>query len=276
VFNDKRRIAIISYHSISHDSNRYIITPETFTSQMEFIRENYQIIRLNRIRDAFFDGEKDATKIIITFDDGFKNFFEFAYPTLKKLSIPSTIFIPTGFIGSSNLWDMHKNFYTKINIMNSKQLLALSQECLVDFGSHTVSHLSMRNLCAEKMMREAVDSKKKLEDLFGFGINMFAYPYGQLDDISGETTRTLLDAGYEIAVTSRWGTLQSLNGMLKLKRIFFKEKDSYDDLRTKIEGQYDWFAFKERIGFTFRFGRKQFKVQELQKRVKGLKNMIWF
>jgi hypothetical protein len=49
--------------------------------------------------------------------------------------------------------------------------------------------------------------------------------------------------------------------MLELKRIFFDEHDSYADLSAKIEGLYDWFALKERIGFTLRFVKKQFTAR---------------
>ncbi len=253
----KRKITIISYHSITADPYIYGITLGTFKRQMEFIKNTYEIIKLNKICDAFGGKEKDIRKLVITFDDSFSDFFEVAYPTLKRLSIPCTVFIPTGFVGRFNMWDMHEKFFRRINVMNNQQLLALSQECMVDFGSHTVNHVSMRNLSTKAMIQEAADSKKWLEGFFNRKINMFAYPYGQLDDISKKTTETLLDMGYEIAVSSRWGTVQCSKDILKLKRIFFNEKDGYKDLKDKIEGRYDWFRVKERTGFLCRQARRR-------------------
>lgn len=249
----KTKITIVSYHSISPDSHKYGITPRSFDSQIEFIKQNYKVIRLNQIPEAFANNETGVRKLIVTFDDGFANFSEFAYPSLQRLSVPCTIFVPSGLIGRYNVWDSNKTFVPSIRIMNKQELLALSRDGLVDFGSHTINHVSMSNLSREEMKRQTLDSKKELETLFGLPITMFAYPYGQLGDISKVTRKILFEAGYEIAVTTRWGTLQSPQDVLELKRIYFDEEDGYDDLKAKIEGYYDWFALKERIGFLLRF-----------------------
>lgn len=256
--NFKTKITIVTYHSVSPNSYKYAITPKTFNRQMEFIKENYQIIRLNQIADAFNHCRKEVRKLIITFDDAFASFYQFAYPTLRRLSIPCTIFIPSALIGRYNVWDSHKGLLPKIQIMDKQELLTLSREGLVDFGSHTINHVSMRNLAPDEMRRQAVDSKKELETLFGLPITMFAYPYGQLGDMSKLTTRILSEAGYEIAVTTRWGTLQTSRKILELKRIFFDEQDSHADLSAKIEGSYDWLALKERMGFLLRSGKCRF------------------
>ena len=248
----KKRITIITYHSVTPDPHKYAITPPAFLNQLSFINENYDIIKLSEIAKAFSDNAKPVRQLVITFDDAFENFYEFAYPTLQRFSIPCTIFVPSGLIGRNNVWDSHKRLSPKIQIMNKQQLMALRGDGSVDFGSHTIDHVSMRNLSLHEMRRQAVDSKKELEDILGLKIHMFSYPYGQLNDVSKRTTNILSEAGYNIAVTTRWGTLQTRQQMLELKRIFFDEKDNYDDLRAKIEGQYDWFGLKERVGFLLR------------------------
>lgn len=249
----KKKITIVSYHSISPISHRYAITPRTFDGQIAFIKQNYKVIKLNQIPEAFGNDEKGVRQLVVTFDDGFSNFFQFAYPILQKHSIPCTMFLPSGLIGQYNVWDSKRDFLPKIEIMNKQELLALKSGGLVDFGSHTIDHVSMRNLSRDEMKRQVVDSKKQLEDLFGFRIYMFAYPYGRLGNVSRLSRKILSESGYEIAVTARWGTLQSHQNILDLKRIFVDEEDDNEDIRAKIEGHYDWFAMKERIGFLFRF-----------------------
>ena len=256
----EKRITIVTYHSITPDSYKHAITPRAFFNQLAFIKENYAIIKLNEIAKVFSDNAKMARKVVVTFDDAFENFYEFAYPTLQRLSIPCTIFVPSGLIGRHNVWDSDKGLSPKIQIMNKEQLIALSADGLVDFGSHTISHVSMRNLSPDEMRRQAIDSKKELEDFIGSEIHMFSYPHGQLDDVSKLTTKIVSEAGYKIAVTTRWGTLQTRHKILELKRIFFDEKDNHDNLRAKIEGQYDWFALKERVGFLLRSTRRRVGV----------------
>jgi peptidoglycan/xylan/chitin deacetylase (PgdA/CDA1 family) len=121
----------------------------------------------------------------------------------------------------------------------------------------------MRHLSPHEIRRQAVESKDQLEGLLGVRIGMFAYPYGQLDDVSKLTKRILYEAGYEIAVSTRWGTLQSSNELLELRRIFFNEEDNLEDLRAKVEGRYDWFALKERIGYMLRLAKGRFTAHKL-------------
>jgi peptidoglycan/xylan/chitin deacetylase (PgdA/CDA1 family) len=245
-----KKVTIISYHSVCNSSaDPFAITTDSFYRQIDFLRQNYEIIRLNQIAHAFEDQTAMNRKVIITFDDAYQNFLEYALPILQKLSVPCTLFVPTRFIGESNAWDSEKTFMPSMRILNSEDLLALSREGLVDFGAHTKNHLSMRGLPVSKMREEAADSKRDLEELLGIPIDMFAYPYGQLRDMSELTAQILSEVGYHIAVTSHWGTLNSPREVLKLRRIFFQELDDPDDLKAKIEGDYDWITLKEKTGF---------------------------
>jgi peptidoglycan/xylan/chitin deacetylase (PgdA/CDA1 family) len=143
--------------------------------------------------------------------------------------------VPTAYIG-------------KYNVMGASELLRLHGDGLVDFGSHTVDHLRMRNLDGHEMRRQAFESRRDLESLFRTAVRVFAYPYGQRQDFSTETSRVLSAAGYELAVTSCWGTRNDLREPLTLRRIFLGEHDDETLLRAKIEGGFDWRTVKERVG----------------------------
>jgi hypothetical protein len=100
--------------------------------------------------------------------------------------------------------------------------------------------------------REAEDSKRDLESILGARVAAFAYPYGQLHDFSQETTRIVRDAGYALAVTTHWGTRQSGDRILTLRRVWLRDEDTDADLLAKIDGDDDWTGVKERIGFGVR------------------------
>jgi peptidoglycan/xylan/chitin deacetylase (PgdA/CDA1 family) len=236
------------YHSVSPAPGPYTVSPEAFFRQIKYIRENYPIVRLAEIGTLLLDRNDNKRRAVITFDDAYVNFLEFAYPVLKRFTVPCTIFVPTRYVGGSNEWDLKPNIDIAKRVMGKTDLLELAKEGLVDFGSHTVDHLSMRNLTRSEMEGQAVGSKRELERTFQSTIETFAYPYGQLRDFSNLTTEVLTAPGYKMAVTTRWGTLNSHKHRMKLKCISFEEADECDDLRGKIEGQYDWFAAKERIG----------------------------
>jgi hypothetical protein len=108
-----------------------------------------------------------------------------------------------------------------------------------------------------ELRKQLRDSRIYLEQLLGHAVELFAYPYGQLADFSSATSQILREESYKIAVTTRWGSSNSAACLLTLRRIFFNENDTTHDLRAKVEGEYDWLALKERIGFVLHPRRNQ-------------------
>lgn len=243
------------YHSISNVVDQYTISLSSFYRQIEFIRSNYSVIRLREIENAMTN-DSNSRQVIITFDDAYRDFVECACPVLEKFSVPSTVFVPTGFMGGYDEWNCsHTESYRRW-VMDGPQLQELRKTGLVDFGSHTIDHNRMTGLQPDEMIRQAVVSKRTLEDLLGTAIMMFSYPYGQLDDFSALTARVLSQTGYKIAVTTHWGTRNSLRDLLGLRRIFLRETDGDATVRAKIDGLYDWVALKEQVGFRVRSLRR--------------------
>ena len=117
--------------------------------------------------------------------------------------------------------------------MSAKHLLSLHTAGLVDFGSHTVDHLMLSQLPANKMEHQLTESKFTLQKILGKEISMFAYPFG---DFSRFTTRILKKIGYEIGLTTLWGTRNSARDLLLLRCIFFDERDHVKTLGKKSKG----------------------------------------
>jgi peptidoglycan/xylan/chitin deacetylase (PgdA/CDA1 family) len=241
---------IIMYHSVSTPSDDFTLSPDALRGQLRFIRDRYSVARLAEINSRLVPGEPERY-VALTFDDAFEDFYEHAYPILEELLLPCTVFVPTGYIGRSSEWDEGTSTRRR-KIMDCNRLRELAGSALIDFGSHSVDHLNMRCLKPDQMRCQAVDSKHALEDLLGRQIISFAYPYGTMDHFSRATRSVLETAGYQIAVTARWGTMNRLSNLLELRRIAFKQSDSNLDLYAKIEGEYDWFAIKEHGGFLAR------------------------
>lgn len=253
---EKKPVSILTYHSIGRPLDPYTISPEAFARHVRFIRDRYTVLPLQDIAGYLEDERPDSRAVVITFDDAFLDFYEVAYPILRKSAIPCTVFVPSGLIGESNEWDADGDVCHRKPLMRAGHLRELHKAGLASFGSHTVDHVRMTLLSPREMRRQAADSKAALEDVIGAKVTMFAYPYGQLDDFSDTTATVLAKTGYTIAVTSHWGTCNSLRDILRLKRIFFTEGDSDWVIGRKIEGWYDWMALKERAGFTARTLKK--------------------
>lgn len=251
-------IAILVYHSINPKPDDYSLSPARFLEQIAMVKRHYPVVALRDIRSALAD--TTTRKVTITFDDALSDFVEHAYPVLVEFNVPASLFVPTGFVGRSNLWDSHLPNVTPKPIMDAKALRQISDGGLVELGSHTVDHLRMRGLPRKEMQVQAANSKTWLEDTCGKAVTTFSYPYGQRDDFSSTSEEVLAEAGYETAVTTCWGTRNSPRNLLALKRIHFSEHDEVSTVRAKIDGWYDWKALKERAGFLSRTGLRMLRA----------------
>lgn len=243
------RIPVLTYHSICNTKGAYSVDIESFRHQMEYIKKNYQIIRATKIKEVLENDCSLASRVAITFDDGYDDFYDNAFPILNDLKIPCSVFIPVGCIGSYNKWDSHNHLLPKKSVMGASRLKELSISGLVDFGSHGVNHTRMTCLDINELRWEANESKKILEDILCRPISMFAYPYGMREDYSCLTDNIILDAGYKIVFTSHWGVIQDRKNKLSLKRIELKNNDSAFSIYSKISGFYGWVGFKQNIAY---------------------------
>lgn len=245
-------VTVVTYHSISDVPGPYTVAPDSFRRQIEFIHQRYEVIRLLHVPDVLKQRSGSVRRVVLTFDDGYHDFIEHAFPALRDFQLPSTVFVPSAYLGGENVWDVETGTSVSKPLMNARQMRWLQGTGLVEFGSHTEHHVRMTAVSQATAHKEAARSKQELEAVLGQPVRCFAYPYGQLDDLSPSTTAILRDVGYAVGVTTHWGTRQFGRNLLKLRRVWFRTEDGPADLRAKIEGNDDWIAMKERLGFALR------------------------
>ncbi|MCX6816846.1 MAG: polysaccharide deacetylase family protein [Candidatus Beckwithbacteria bacterium] len=196
------KVPILIYHYVEYvkDEGDTIrkslnITPNIFEKQIQTLLDNsYSFIFIDELAD-YLDGKvKLAPKpIILTFDDGYEDFYTVVLPILTKHNVKATVYIVPGFLD-------------KLNAMTSKQIQEVANSGLVEIASHTVHHINLKYESAKIAEAEIIDSKNKLEQLIAKRVNNFAYPYGGFNE---ETIKLLKEAGYRTAVTDTNGSYQS-------------------------------------------------------------------
>lgn len=241
-------IPILMYHSISDENKldgyntayyQTTTSPNIFNAHMKFLHENnYQVIGLRDLLPLFDLKKKIGEKyIIITFDDGLRDFYSDAFPALHKYGFTATVFLPTGFIGDGEI----RKFK--------------GQECLkwgevyemhkkgITFGSHTVTHPELRYLSKKEIEYELRSSKEIIEDRIGSTVESFSYPFAFPEEDREFTIKLrgiLEGCGYKNGVSTRIGTANDVEDKYFLKRI---PVNSYDDIplfKAKLEGGYNW------------------------------------
>lgn len=242
--NDKPAIPVLMYHSVSEPDVRFShpyfqtgISSRVFEEQMKFLDENeYYSIDLSELPDAIEKNTGGRRPVVITFDDGYKDFMFNALPIMEKYLFNATVFLPTGMMGS------------KSSMFGGKELLDWSdvrelRKQKVTFGSHSVNHRILKILPFKEMEAELRGSKNEIESRLGETVDAFSYPYAfpeGNEDYLGEYFGILDRCGYRFAVTTVIGKVGKGDNPLALKRLPVNEYDDTTLFKAKLEGAYDW------------------------------------
>lgn len=168
------RVPILMYHYIannpkSQDVQRNVLSvaPDKFEAQMDYLSKNgFQPITLDTLYGIFNKQVTAPQKpVVLTFDDGYIDFYTIAFPILRRFNFYAVSFIPTSLVGGG--------YY-----MNWDQIKEIQSSGLVTFESHTVTHANLAGLGYQAVLKQMVDSKNILQSQTGYPVNFVAYPYG--------------------------------------------------------------------------------------------------
>ena len=238
-------LPILMYHSISFDpepdkANYYKVctSPSRFYQQMSCLQNNgYQGVSLEEGLQLINSGEQlNAKPVVITFDDGFQDFYARAFPVLESFGFSATMYLPTKYIGNE-----HRIFKGR-ECLSWKEVQTLDRSG-IEFGSHTVNHPRLVELGWSDIESELRVSKKIIEDEIGKSIISFAYPYAypqQKKDFVCRFSEILCYNGFSTCVTTKIGISKLGDNPLELKRVPVNSADDDKLLLAKLRGSYDW------------------------------------
>lgn len=191
------KVPILLYHHISNDfdtSNAIsIISPKDFRLHMTAIKAQFTPVSLRDYVEFVNcrDGSKTMPQnpIIVTFDDGYLSNYEVAYPILKELEIPATIFVVTDTVGA--VGGEGKVNYSHFTWEQAKEMV---DSGLIDIQSHTNDHVKLGTLNRDAVNFELRKSKYLIEKNLDITCDIIAYPYGSYNDSVIEASHK---AGYK-------------------------------------------------------------------------------
>ncbi len=166
---------VVEHHS--EDKNRELeITPDFLKQTIETYRQQgHRFVSIDEACEIIGRGRTDQPFVCLTFDDGYQDNYDIAYPILKQYEIPFAIYVTTGFIDNRlPMW-----WYPGEQLgINTESLKALDADPLCTIGAHTVSHPKLDTLSPEEQTKEIVQSRQELESLLGHPFRHFSYPHG--------------------------------------------------------------------------------------------------
>lgn len=212
-------VPILLYHSISESApptfRKWTVTPQDFSNHMHFLHvHGYTPITVTKfVSMATTDVEPlPDHPVLITFDDGFDDFYTEALPVLRKYEFPATMYIPTGLIGNSEHW---------LCVSSNKELLSWSRidelsENDIECGSHGHSHSQLDLLPPSVLRKEIFESKDIMEQRLSRKVSSFSYPHGYYDSAVRQQVQA---AGYTTACAVKHAMSSTRDDPFALSRI---------------------------------------------------------
>lgn len=259
---DCARLPILMYHSVgeplSTKGHPYFATetaPQQFRAHMRYLKDRgYVTLSPDELIRSLFSGQSNqATGVVITFDDGYRDFYTNAFPVLQEFGLSAIVYLPTSFIGRQSRTFLGKECLTWNEIRELQRAGIL-------FGSHTVSHTKLRYASVSNLKSELQESKNVIESELGEAITSFAYPFAfpEEDRLFKGLLRTMLeDCAYTNGMSTIIGSKHSARDKFFLKRL---PVNSWDDARlfkAKLEGSYDWLYWPQYISKQLKFRAKR-------------------
>lgn len=255
----KDAFGILLYHRIAEipldvAKPTWNTTPQRFRQQMEgLLSRGYQVWPLRRVVEHCANDKPIPEKTtIITFDDGYQNIYLNAWPILRELGIPATIFVATAYLDSAepfpcDSWGL-AHHETALPIMwrpmTWSQCQELNNSELIEIGSHTHTHQDFRSRNAE-FKRDLEISLRILREKLGKRIYTFSFPFGssQLGFVSDAFVEAVKEASLICALTTEIKLVYFGDSPFHWGRLEVMDSDTADSIIAKLEGWYNWVSF---------------------------------
>jgi peptidoglycan/xylan/chitin deacetylase (PgdA/CDA1 family) len=227
------------------------VTPARFREQIEgLLQLGYKFWPLPDVIDHV---ERDwpipEGVVILTFDDGFRNFYLNVWPLLRQWDVPATLFVATAYLDSPDpfpfdTWGVAHRERAAPEAwqpLTWKQCLEMERSGLVDIGSHTHTHRNFRGKPVE-LRHDLATSLALLEAQLGPGLRTFSFPYGSsrgrfADAAVVESARS---CGVTCSLTTEIALVDPMTSPFTWGRLEVVDTDTSAIIKAKLDGWYAW------------------------------------
>ena len=189
LIKDSHKIAILGYHSvmpkeINTSGDMLVVDREKFEDELKLLKKlGYKTMTL----DEYYcwknkECKKKQKSVLITFDDGYQNNYEYAYDLLKKYNMNAVVFCVGAYATAND--EIHMNMETLDKVR--------SEYPNIEIASHSYD----MHYHSDKTYEEVIEDANKMKEIIQ--TEYYAYPFG---DYTDEYIKALKDSGYKMAFT---------------------------------------------------------------------------
>jgi peptidoglycan/xylan/chitin deacetylase (PgdA/CDA1 family) len=189
------RVPVLMYHEIAEaaeTTSRLAVTPAAFAAQLDYLSSaGFTTVTAGQLaaHQTGADAALPARPVVLTFDDGYGDFYHRALPLLKRHHFTATLFVTTGWTQDPEMRA------AEAGMLNGTQIAEVAAAGM-EIGAHTRRHPALDQLPRQVVREELVTSKQWLEDQLGFSVPGLAYPFGYS---TAEVRDVAREAGYVYA-----------------------------------------------------------------------------
>lgn len=227
------------------------VSPRRFRQQIAgLLSHGFNFWPLRKVLESHDQGhEVPRRTLVITFDDGYESMYLNAWPVLRELHVPATVFVNTAFLDSSrpfpfDRWGMTHEDHAPADAfrpLTTLQCQEMQREGLIELGAHTHTHQDFRNR-PEAFREDMAISVEILRSQFGVETPTFAFPYGcpHRGFAADEMVAIAKETGVATGLTTEGVPVNPADDPFRWGRFNVFPWDTAATLAAKVDGWYSW------------------------------------
>lgn len=236
----QHRVPVLMYHEIADataTSSPLAVAPDVFADQLGYLRQaGFNTLTAGELAAFLTDGagELPERPIVLTFDDGYGDFYTDGLPVVKQNGFTGTLFQTTGGVGEEG---------EAKRMLNWREIAEI-HAAGIEIGAHTVMHPQLDILPEKNLRDELYISKSELEEHLGFEVPGLAYPFGYSNQRVRDVAR---EFGYTYAYAVGNDFTTSAAEKFTLPRLTVRRATTMDEFRNMVNGKDTLTVRRDRV-----------------------------
>jgi peptidoglycan/xylan/chitin deacetylase (PgdA/CDA1 family) len=186
------------YHRVSGDSRFDVDLPlSLFRRQLEFLARARRVVSYDEALNTLKSGQEVTNEVfVLTFDDGYEDFYTHVFPLLRDLELPAILFVTTGFVETGIPYPILHHASPDATPVDWDMLGEMAASGLVTVGAHTHTHPILTNESETRVEEELAKPLEIFRARLGIKVQHFAYPKA----LWNQKVETLVTQHYASAV----------------------------------------------------------------------------
>ena len=217
-------VVVLLYHRVGRGISEIELAPEVLEHQLQDLVATERVLTV----DDILTGDPEGG-VVVTFDDGYRDFYDEALPLLAKYRVPATLYLATGLVANGA-------GTPPTDALTWNQIREAVGTGLVTIGSHTHGHVDLSRATEAEAESEMRRSKELIEDRLQTPCEHFAYPWAVGGSAADRAARRLFrTAALDAWRTNRMGRIDAY----RLGRVPILRSDGRFFFRRKVRGELD-------------------------------------